>query len=182
MIEKGHDCVSAWVDRRSCGAVVGKRDILSEGAWVCYDCWGFFRAIVGEAQVAQLDGGITLGGGRRGETLLLPNARPALDLNRGGSDLLSCEVGRDEETGVVVSVNQLDVVDRPSAFLAVLGKFELHLVGSIGAVAADTVGHEKSSIQKFLTTRASEGEGRKVRIFSILYTTQIVCDREICGY
>ena len=95
--------------------------------------------------------------------MLLPAARPTLDLNRGGSELRGREVGRDEETCVVVFVNQLDVVDRPSAFLAVLGEFELNLIGAVCAVSADAVGPSEFAQEEFLAARATERRTRCAR-------------------
>ena len=136
MVHEGDEGVGAGVDRRG------------------------GSAFVGEAQVAQLDGGVALRGGRRGKALLLPAARPTLDLNRGGSELRGREVGRDEETCVVVFVNQLDAVDRPSAFLAVLGEFELNLIGAVCAVSADAVGPSEFAPEEFLAARATERRTR----------------------
>ena len=139
MVHEGDDGVGAEVDRRG------------------------GSAFVGEAQVAQLDGGVALRGGRRGKALLLPAARPTLDLNRGGSEMRGREVGGDEETCVVVFVNQLDVVDRPSAFLAVLGEFELNLIGAVCAVSADAVGPSEFAPEEFLAARATERRTRCAR-------------------
>jgi hypothetical protein len=72
VVHEGDDGVGAGVDRRGGSAVVG------------------------EAQVAQRDGGVAFRGGRRGKALLLPAARPTLDLNRGGSELRGREVGPSE--------------------------------------------------------------------------------------
>ena len=81
-----------------------------------------------------------------------------MDLDRGGGELLRREVGRDEETRVVVFIKQLDVVDRPSAVLAVLGEVELHLVGSVCAGAANAVTPSEFTVEKFLAAWAAERE------------------------
>jgi len=179
VVHKGDDGVGASIDWRGGGAVVGKRHILSKITGVCCNSWDFFRAVVGEVQVTQLDGGITFGGGCRGETLLLPSASPALDLDRGGGELLRCKVGRDEETGVVVSVNQFDVVNRPCSFFAVLGKFKLHLVGAVCAVAADAVGPTEFAPEEFLAARATERESACAGPLRFLQAAQVVSDCQI---
>ena len=139
-VEEGDNGVGANLCWRGGRAVVGEGDILGEVAGVCYHRRNFFRSVEGVTQVAELDGGVAYGGGYRGKTLLLPTTRPALDLDRGCGELRGRKVGRDEETGVVVSVNQLDVVDRPSSFLAVLGQLEPDLVGAICRGAGNAVG------------------------------------------
>lgn len=180
MVHEGDDGVGAGVDRRGGGAVVSKCHIFGEVAGACCNGWDFFCAVVGEAQVAQLDGGIAFRGGCGREALLLPAARPALHLNRGGSELRDREVGRDEETCIVVFVNQLDVVDRPSAFLAVLGEFELNLIGAVCAVAADAVAQSEIAPEKFLATRAAEREGTcGLIVVAFLQAAQVVPDCQI---
>lgn len=179
MVHEGDDGVGAGVDRWGGGAIVGECHILGEVAGSCCDVWDFFRAVVGEAQVAQLDGGGAFRGGCGCETLLLPAERPALDLDRGGSELRGREVGRDEETGVVVFVNQLDVVDRPSAFLAVLGEFELNLIGAVCAVAADAVGPTEFAPEEFLAARATERESACAGPLRFLQATQVISDCQV---
>ena len=155
VIDKSNDCVGANFRGGCCDTVIGKGDILGEVAGGSNHRRDFFCAVVGKAQVAELDCGITLGGGRGGEALLLPTARPALDLNRRGGELLGRQVGRDKEAGIPVSIKQLDVVDCPGPLLAVLGKFELHLVGSVCAVAADAVLCLNFFPEEFFTRRTN---------------------------
>jgi len=149
---------------------------LSEIAGSCIHCRDFFRSVVGVGQVRELNGGITFRGGSRRESLLLPSARPALDLNRGGGELLRCKVSRDEETRVVVFVNQLNVVDRPGALFAVLRQVEKHLVGSVYAVTADAVGPTEFAPEEFLAARATERESACAGPLRFLQATQVISD------
>ena len=155
MVHEGDDSVGAGFNRWSRGAIVGECDILGEVDGICGNRRDFFGAVVGEAQVSELNSGIALRGGCGCEALLLPATRPTLDLDRRGGELLSCEVRRDKEPSVVVFINQLDIVDHPGAFLTVLGKFEFKLIGPICAIAADTVTPSEFTPKEFLATRTA---------------------------